>query len=341
MSPVLLDRAVGVVVASAAGDALGSAYEFGGGLTDDESPQFGWGVFGHEPGEWTDDTSMAVPILEALARGDSLRDTDVLVGITERWLEWSATAKDVGAQTRAVLSRLRAPHSEVAAQAAARAVHERSGRSAGNGSLMRTGPVALGFLSEGEEDLLVDAAGRIARLTHHEQDNVDAVVLWCLAIRHAVRTGELDVRVGLPRVAADRRARWAGLIGDATAAGSHPRDFRSGNGWVVRAFQGALAAVSGATNVAEALTRAVRGGGDTDTVAAIAGSLAGALWGATQVPLGWQRRLHGWPGYSTNDLTRLAVLACRGGRPDSLGWPSGAAVPSAQLRSRRTSRCTG
>lgn len=332
LGPIELDRAVGVVVACAAGDALGSAYEFGGGLPDEEVPQFGRGVFGHEPGEWTDDTSMAVPILEALARGDSLCDTDVLAGITERWLEWSATAKDVGAQTRAVLSRLRAPYSEVAAQAAARAVHERSGRSAGNGALMRTGPVALGFLADGEEDLLVDAAGRIVRLTHHEQDNVDAVVLWCLAIRHAVRTGELDVRVGLPWVGVDGRARWAGFIDEASAVGSHPRDFRSGNGWVVRAFQGALAAVSGATNVAEALARAVRGGGDTDTVAAIAGSLAGAVWGATQVPLVWQRRLHGWPGYATNDLTRLAVLAAWGGRPDSLGWPSGAAVPSAQLR---------
>lgn len=330
--PVVLDRAVGVVVASAAGDALGSAYEFGAGLTDDEFPQFGRGVFGHEPGEWTDDTSMAVPILEALARDESLCDADVLAGIVERWLEWSATAKDVGAQTLAVLSRLRGSVSEVAAQAAARAVHERSGRSAGNGSLMRTGPVALGFLAEGAEDRLVEAAGRIARLTHHEQDNVDAVVLWCLAIRHAVRTGELDVRAGLRWVAADRRARWAGLIDDATGGRSHPRDFRSGNGWVVRAFQSALAAVSGATNVAEALARAVRGGGDTDTVAAIAGSLAGALWGATQVPLGWQRRLHGWPGYTTNDLTRLAVLAARGGRPDSLGWPSGGTVFSAQLR---------
>lgn len=60
----------------------------------------------------------------------------------------------------------------------------------------------------------------------------------------------------------------------------------------------------------------------------IAGSLAGAIWGATHVPLGWQRLLHGWPGYATNDLTRLAILATRGGRPDSVGWPSADVVPS-------------
>ena len=210
----------------------------------------------------------------------------------------------------------------------ARTVHERSGRSAGNGSLMRTGPVALAYLADGAEDALAEAAGRIARLTHFEQDNVDAVVLWSLAIRHAIRTGELDPCAGLPWLDEDRRARWAGLIDEATAPGAHPRDFRASNGWVVRAFQAALAAVTGASDVRDAVRRAVRGGGDTDTVAAIAGSLAGAVWGATQVPLGWQRLLHGWPGYDTNDLVRLAVLAARAGQPDRVGWPSAAIVPS-------------
>ncbi|WP_051209399.1 ADP-ribosylglycohydrolase family protein [Propionicicella superfundia] len=317
VGPVELDRAVGAVVASAAGDALGSAYEFGDGLADDQAPEFGRGVFGHDAGEWTDDTSMAVPILEALARGESLGEPGVLAGIVARWSEWSVTAKDVGVQTRAVLGHLRGEISEAAARTAARAVHERAGHSAGNGSLMRTGPVALGYLAEGAESRLADAAGRIARLTHDEQDNVDAVVLWSLAIRHAVRTGELDVQAGLSRVDADRRDRWAALIDEAVAPGIHPRHFRAGNGWVVRAFQGALAAIVGAAGVQEALSRAVRGGGDTDTVAAIAGSLAGAVWGATQVPPDWQRRLHGWPGLGADDLTRLAVLAARGGRPDA------------------------
>ena len=160
---------------------------------------------------------------------------------------------------------------------------------------MRTGPVALGFLSDGLESDLVVPAGRIAQLTHHEQDNVDAVLLWSLAIRHAIRTGEFDPTVGLAWVG-DAAERWVDLIDEALAPGAHPRDFQLQNGWVVKAFQGALAAVAGASDVRDALIRAVRGGGDTDTVAAIAGSLAGAVWGATQVPLEWQRRLHGWPG---------------------------------------------
>ena len=331
LTPIQLDRAVGAVVASAAGDALGSAYEFGNGLSDDQLPEFGVGVFGHRRGEWTDDTSMAIPILEAAARGASLRDPGVLAGIVTTWLEWSATAKDVGLQTQGVLTTLSAAPTEAEARAAARALHERSGRSAGNGSLMRTGPVALAYLADGAEDQLVDAAARIAQLTHFEQDNVDAVVLWSLAVRHAIRTGDLNPRAGLPWIAAEHRRRWQQLIDEATAPARHPREFAAQNGWVVKAFQAALAAVAGATDVRDALYRCVRGGGDTDTVAAIAGSLAGAVWGATQVPLGWQRLLHGWPGHTANDLTRLAVLAASGGRADNLGWPSAPLAPSDHL----------
>lgn len=339
-----LDRAVGVVLASAAGDALGSQYEFGPGLHDDAVPEFGVGVFGHERGEWTDDTSMAMPILEAAARGESLLDPGTHARIVQRWIEWSATAKDVGAQTRAVLGLLGREGSRQARPAvsgrdsgvrrndgstsAAKVVHDRTGRSAGNGSLMRTGPVALGYLAEGAEADLAEAAGAIAQLTHYEQDNVDAVVLWCLAIRHAVLIGRFEPRAGLPWLRADRRERWGKLIDSATAPGVHPRQFRETNGWVVTALQGALAAVAGASDLREALYRAVRGGGDTDTVAAIAGSLAGARWGATQVPLSWRRLLHGWPGHDANDLTRLAVLAAKGGRPDRVGWPVADTVPS-------------
>ncbi len=162
---------------------------------------------------------------------------------------------------------------------------------------MRTGPVALGFLTDGAEAALVEAAGRIAQITHHEQDNVDAVVLWSLAIRHAILTGEFDPKVGLEWVgrSADGgvstsstsgsgvltggrgrvstsstsdggvstsstaggggptggggRDRWEQLIDEAMGPGAHPRDFKDKNGWVVAAFQGALAAVAGASGV--------------------------------------------------------------------------------------------
>ena len=306
-----LDRAVGAVLASAAGDALGSQYEFGPALDDVVTPEFGIGCFGHGVGEWTDDTSMAMPILQALAGGRTLEEAAVLDEIVARWQEWSRTAKDVGAQTRGILSSLETPTAD-AATARSEAAHRAAGRSGGNGSLMRTGPVALGYLDRPEEEL-VAAAGRVARLTHWEDDNVDACAIWCLAIRHGVLTGELDVRAQLAWVPAERRDRWSALVEEALAPGAHPRDFRQDNGWVVRAFQAALAALAGASSLEDALERAVRGGGDTDTVAAIAGSLGGAVHGAADLPGSWTRPLHGWPGIDGAELARLARLAAQQG----------------------------
>lgn len=323
-----LDRAVGAVLASAAGDALGSQYEFGPALPNSMTPAFGVGYFGHAAGEWTDDTSMAVPILNRLASGETLEDPLALAEIVAEWRGWARTAKDVGVQTRGILALLSDDADEHAARVASESAHRRSGRSGGNGSLMRTGPVALGYLDRSPDELVI-AAGRVAQLTHWEVDNVDACALWCLAIRHAVRTGELDMRAQLSAVPSERRARWAGLVDAATAPGVHPRDFQADNGWVVRAFQAALAAVAGAASLQDALERAVRGGGDTDTVAAIAGSLAGAVWGASALPATYTQNLHGWPGIDAAHLADLARRAVRHGRGDERK-PSPDAPPTAQ-----------
>jgi len=322
-----LDRAVGAVLASAAGDALGSQYEFGPSLPDSMTPEFGVGHFGHDVGEWTDDTSMAIPILKVLADGRALDDPDSLAEIVQAWRVWAQTSKDVGIQTRGILSSLSSTASAADATAAARRSHDATGRSGGNGSLMRTGPVALGYLDRTRAEL-ADAAGRVAQLTHWEDDNVMACALWCVAIRHAILTGELDMRAALrslserslsaPRSGESKRpdpltpealTRWGQHIDEALAPGIHPRAFSEQNGWVVRAFQGALAAVAGATSLVDAVQRAVRGGNDTDTVAAIAGSLAGAVYGATAIPADWRAQLHGWPGIDADELERLARRA--------------------------------
>jgi ADP-ribosylglycohydrolase len=56
----------------------------------------------------------------------------------------------------------------------------------------------------------------------------------------------------------------------------------------------------------------VRGGRDADTVAAIAGGLVGAAYGASAVPEDWRSAIHGWPGYNATDLIRMApeIAAC-------------------------------
>lgn len=302
MDPMVLDRAAGVLVASAAGDALGVPYEFGPATTD-PSP-VGGGLGGLAPGQWSDDTDMACAITRVALTGADLRSEAALDAIAAGFHEWYATGPgDVGVQTRQVL-RISEP-TAISTRAAALTVHERNGRSAGNGSLMRTGPVALAHL--GDEAALIAAARTVSALTHVEPDAQDACVLWCLAIRHAVLTGELDLRRGLPHVATVWRERL-----DA-AEKREPNHFASSNGWVVSALQGAWSAVVRGDGLADGLRRAVCGGGDTDTVAAIAGALLGARYGASAVPSRWRRSLHGWPGWRAGDLVRHAVTIVRGG----------------------------
>src|ERR1700761_4680174 len=137
-----LDRAIGSLLATAAGDALGAPYEFG----PPRGPELkvamvGGGSFGWEPGEWTDDTSMAIAIAEVAATGADLRTERAQDTIVTRWHEWSQHATDVGVQTRSVLSHAgQQGISAQTARAASAALHQRSARTAGNGSLMRTAP---------------------------------------------------------------------------------------------------------------------------------------------------------------------------------------------------------
>lgn len=314
-----LDRAVGALLGTAAGDALGAGFEFGPPLAADaEVGMIGGGGLGWAPGEWTDDTSMAIVIARVAADGVDLRSESAQDVIVADWAEWASTARDVGTQTRAVLTAAAESGRVDAARcrAAAAALHERTGRTAGNGALTRAAPVALAFLEDPEG--LADAADALSALTHPDPEAGEACVLWCLAIRHAVLTGELDVRVGLAAFAPERAAVWVERLDEAEA---NPPSFFEHNGWVVHALQGAWSAIhrtpvpsdqpsAGIFRVQHlrlALEEAVRGGRDTDTVAAIAGGLLGAAYGGTAVPATWRRRLHGRPGLRARELVALAT----------------------------------
>jgi ADP-ribosyl-[dinitrogen reductase] hydrolase len=300
LGPEKRDRAIGAILGAAVGDALGAGYEFGPPLPDDAVVgMIGGGRFNWEPGEWTDDTSMAGPILETLSLG--ALDEAALDGIVAAWAGWARDAKDVGIQTRQVLAGLPEP-TAAAARVAAREWHEATGRSGGNGSLMRTAPLVLGYLDDPVG--LAAAAREVSALTHHDPDAGDACVIWCLAIWHAIHTGRYEVRAGLAAVSDPER--WAQALDGAEVR--DPRDFTR-NGWVVEALQGAWGACAESTSYSDAVERAVRGGRDTDTVAAIAGALAGARWGASNIPGEWLDVLHGWPGMRAEGLRTLAERA--------------------------------
>ena len=135
-----IDRAVGAVLASAAGDALGAPYEFAPPNPAAPCQLEGGGGFGWEPGEWTDDTQMALAVLTVLAAGR--RDAEEIGAEMVRW--YASGPRDVGGQTRAVLGD--ALRRERLAITAAESFQQRRPDAAGNGALMRTGPVALAAL---------------------------------------------------------------------------------------------------------------------------------------------------------------------------------------------------
>ena len=306
LTPEQVDRAVGAVVASAAGDALGVPYEFGSAPYPGLPAMVGGGLGGFAPAEWSDDTAQAFAILEVAATGADLRTTEALDRIARGFAEWYAGGPaDVGVQTSAVLRRAGRTPTAAQMRAAAREVHEQTGRSAGNGSLMRTVPVALAHLDD--PDALVDAAIRVSALTHHDPMAGEACAVWCLMLRHAILEGEWLRE--LPPVGATRD--WPATLREAER--QEPEAFTH-NAWVVGAMRAAWSAITHTDVPAEdppghlrlALARAIGIGHDTDSVGAIAGGMLGARWGASAVPDGWLAKLHGWRDQTGAGLAELA-----------------------------------
>lgn len=313
------DRAAGALVGLATGDALGAGYEFGSARFTGTAQMIGGGLGGFAPGEWTDDTSMAVCIAQVAATGH-LEATAVAAG----FLDWyRSDPPDIGIQTREVLGEA-ADADDVAARSAARFARLPE-HSAGNGALMRTAPVALAHL--GDDTAILAAAHEISALTHADPVSGEACALWCIAIDRAIREQRLDgIRDALPLLADDRAAWWHDRLDEAEHA---PLERFRPNGYVVTALQAAHGAIATtpvpddvpAHHLQDTLHRVIGIGDDTDTTAAIAGQLLGARWGVSAIPFRWRRLLHGWPGLTGADLARLATLTVQGGRSDASGWP--------------------
>jgi ADP-ribosyl-[dinitrogen reductase] hydrolase len=335
MDSAMKDRAAGVLLGQGCGDALGVPYEFAAPPTG-EAVMGGGGLGSYEPGEWSDDTQMAVCIAQVLGTGVDLRSGDALDEIALAFEEWyRGGPSDVGVQTRAVLraaAHLDGNEAERLTRAA-RGYQELAGRAAGNGALMRTSVVGLSLITD--RIATAQAARAIAYLTHADPLAGDACVLWSEAVRVAVTEHRLDVRAGLDLLPPEGRVQWNGWIDDAEAPDAAAQ-LRS-NGYTVTALQAAWhaiyatpipaddrdAGIFACQHLQHALQAAVRIGGDTDTVAAIAGGLLGAYWGASAVPARWRRVVHGWPGgLRARDLIALGLLTAAGGKPDERGWPT-------------------
>ncbi|WP_291081555.1 ADP-ribosylglycohydrolase family protein [Dietzia sp. UBA5065] len=311
MTTTRYDRARGVLLGAAVGDALGAGYEFGSAHPGPDGPgMIGGGIGDFAPGEWTDDTAMTWSVAEVAARGLELASARALTAVAKNFRTWlDSGPPDVGIQTRQVVRA--AGHGPTGEQLAGAARHyaAQHAHSAGNGSLMRTAPVALAHL--GDPVACASAARAVSELTHADPLAGDACVLWSLAIRHAVVHEEFDVRTGLDALDESSRERWEDLIDQAE---QRLPDTFTPNGFVVTAFQAAWSAINhtvdgrdGEAHVRAALAEVIAVGDDTDTTASIAGALLGARWGAAQFPTQWREVCHGYPGIDSRDLEKMAT----------------------------------
>ncbi|MEV4997622.1 ADP-ribosylglycohydrolase family protein [Streptomyces niveus] len=299
------DRVLGAVVGSAVGDALGAPFEFGPAgvhtarFPDGVGEMCGGG--GWDPGEATDDTQMAVLIGESLLERGGLELPDIF-GRFRRWAE--ADPKDIGLQTEQVL--LSGDPWDLAAS-----IHfQPSGRAAGNGSLMRAATPAVHFAAAGR-DATMAAARRIAALTHGDAAAWEGTAVLHELIRVALDGADPVAAVpdALRHVHEDHRPRWATVL----APGWHPDDATEFNGAVWPCLGSALWALRTTGSFEASLAAAIDLGGDTDTVAAVTGALAGAVYGFATIPQRWTSPLHvPLPGYGdrvlrTPELARLAA----------------------------------
>ncbi|MET7529216.1 ADP-ribosylglycohydrolase family protein [Streptomyces goshikiensis] len=291
-----LDRAVGAVLGSAVGDALGAPYEFGpaGELTARGAEMRGGG--GWDPGEATDDTQMAVLLGESLLECGDLELPDVF----ERFRRWAAGApKDIGLQTEDVLTG--GQPWDLAA-----ALHfQVNARAAGNGSLMRASTSAVYFAAAGREESM-DAARRIAALTHGDRAAWEGTAILHELVR--VCLDGADPLAALPATLAavhpDHRERYGYVLGPDW----HPGLATEFNGAVWPCLGSAVWALRTTSGFAEAVRAAVDLGGDTDTVAAVTGTLAGARYGQDAVPAQWTDPLHvPLPGFGDRVLDAAAL----------------------------------
>ncbi len=275
----LRDKIMGCLTGLMCGDALGAPVEFKSAeilrrLFPDAVPgmQQGWGTTAHvAPGDVTDDSEMALCLLDSLCRCKTYNAADALAAY-RRWL--ATDPPSVGLTTASALCGQAQPQSQA------------------NGALMRVAPIAAFSLLHPELDWQ-KAAAQDAALTHVHPRCACANIIFVEALRLAMQ-GEATENIIAAAVARSRRLGDRELELRLAAARMGEPDYEDHAGWVEIAFQSAfrlLLTTPDAEAVAPALCRLVARGGDTDTNAAIAGALLGARFGLRALPVAWRRAI--------------------------------------------------
>ena len=282
--PTRLSRQRGCLLGLAVGDAVGTTVEFRPRgsfvpLTD----LVGGGPFDLAPGEWTDDTSMALCLATSLVECGGFDAADQM----RRYCRWrdagylssNGRCFDIGNTVSAALTRFERQGDPDAGS--------NDPRAAGNGCLMRLAPVPMLWWADIEAAEQHAAAS--SRTTHGASECIDASRLFARilvrALRGEARDAILRGDAGQPRFG----GRLAGI-----AAGQYidkPESAIRGTGHVIDSLEAALWSFASTDTFRDAILRAANLGDDADTTAAICGQLAGAFHGEDAIPASWLARL--------------------------------------------------
>lgn len=279
----ILTRVRGSLIGVGIGDALGATLEF---MTKDEikhkygfhTELLGGGHWNLSPGEVTDDTAMTI----AVSRGILSDPDNPVLSIANNFTRWAETKpKDIGKICKIVLEEgsrkggcLEREWLDIAEKA-----HIKGGqRSAGNGSLMRTIPLVLGYFRD--RDLMISLAQRVSALTHFDHIVEKCISYYCDIVRTVLLGGDLHSVL----LRAEQEAPFElDLL--------TPVEQLNTSGYVVHTLRTALTCAYQTHSFKEALVKAVNLGGDADTIGAVTGGLVGAYYGDYSIPPRWIERL--------------------------------------------------
>ena len=286
--PDLRDRLRGIAVGAAVGDAMGMPLEF-------QPPRPAFNLLtemidGAIPaGSFTDDTEMALALAESLQFVNPLDGHD-LAGRFTAW--YQCNPPDVGVNTSRVL---RLITQGVSWEEAAQKVYENNPDAASNGAVMRCWPLAI---ARHDNPSLLAAETRLqSEVTHKHPDAVNAAILLNLILqRIATRDDSVRPHAALREAVADctRQVNLSEefrLVVD--LAPVRLREDLKNSGWALHTMESALWATQTTRSFEEALVQAVNLGSDADTTGAVAGAIAGAMYGLSAIPARWQEKLHG------------------------------------------------
>jgi ADP-ribosylglycohydrolase len=281
----------GCLLGLAAGDALGSSVEFSyPGSFEPISEMISGGPFNLNPGEWTDDTSMALCLAESLITKKGFDPVDQL----ERYVRWyeeghlssNGLCFDIGTTTLSALMEFKKTRDAYCGPSGI--------YNAGNGSVMRLAPVPLFYVNNPQLGIVM--SGESSRTTHQTPVAIDACkYLGGLIIGALLGASKTEILSGSYSPSSEYWDKYP--LADElfeVVRGSYkrlnPPQIRSSS-YVPKTLEAALWAFYNSSSFEEGCLKVVNLGEDADTTGAVYDQLAGAYYGVQEIPSKWLSKL--------------------------------------------------